>query len=78
MGALILLTLVVVAIIGVALFAFANRGDRLSRADRAELARLRALADRLYDEAADHIALGDSTLAPIVFDEIRQTRKELP
>lgn len=54
-----------------------REGEALTHPAERELNYLRGLVDILYDEAADHIALGDSTLAPIVFDEIRKVRKEL-
>lgn len=73
----ILLCIVAVAlvVIGVAI-GRATAKKHTPSAERQELGQLRKLTDSLYDQAADHIALGDS-FAPIVFDEIRSTRKEL-
>ena len=50
-----------------------GRVQRTPRNERAQLARYSQLVDNLYDEAADHVALGDP-FASIVFDEIRTHR----
>jgi hypothetical protein len=49
---------------------------RLSRPEKRELESLRVLRDDLYDQAAQHVALGDN-FASIVMDTIRQQKREL-
>lgn len=48
---------------------------KLNGVERKELTALRNLTDELYDQSADHIALGDP-FASMVFDEIRTHRKK--
>lgn len=65
--------LVVLGFLGVMVFVLANgsQSRALSRRERDELVRLRALVDDLKDTAWDHREL-DSALSVIMIDKIRE------